>query len=245
MILKKNNMRLKKQDIPFTMVANEVLRRNDLSLKAKGMYAYLFSKPDDYEFSGHRIQKDSTDGRHSTFASLKELENKGLLLRVKYQDGRMGYRLIHGEEPDTENPNQAKVPKYRNSQIRKTLIPKIGTISNIDSTNIDKESNTDIVELGSTNWILEEKLQEMEKKEGGYLDFIASFIREKPVSAENAKQLSGIIGRYVKVAKLLEGAYTPTQVFAAIDAVKKDNDRRRPDDKVDWTLNTVYKKLTK
>ena len=39
-------MKLVKQNVPFTMVANEVLKDPKLSFKAKGLYAYLFSKPD-------------------------------------------------------------------------------------------------------------------------------------------------------------------------------------------------------
>jgi hypothetical protein len=108
----------------------------------------------------------------------------------------------------------------------------------------DRKEIGEIAEASSAPWSLEDKLQGMEKKEGGYLDFIASFIREKPVKVENAKQLSGVISRYCRIAKQLEGAYAPKQVFDAIDEIKKDNERRRSD-KVDWTLETVFKKLTK
>jgi hypothetical protein len=125
--------------------------------------------------------------------------------------------------------NRSKILKTQKSTTPKDIRYKINTIADVPS----------------APWILEEKLQDMEKKEGSYLDFIASFIREKPVKIENSKQLSVVITRYCRVAKQLEGAYTSKQVFDAIDAVKKDNERRRIDDKVDWTLDTVLKKLTK
>ena len=85
----------------------------------------------------------------------------------------------------------------------------------------------------------------MEKKEGGYLDYISSFIREKPVKIDNAKQLSAVISRHCRVAKLLEGAYTPKQVFKAIDDIKQENEKRRVTERYDWTLESVLKKLTK
>lgn len=95
-------------------------------------------------------------------------------------------------------------------------------------------------------WNLEEKLQEMESKEGSHLDIIATFIREKSVKVENAKELSAVITRHAKTASLLAKTYSPEKIFNAIDKIKKEN-RRRSDrgDEVDWTLETILKTLTK
>lgn len=47
-----------------------------ISMKAKGLYVYIQSKPDDWDFSGDRIAKNETsDGRASIYAGLDELEN--------------------------------------------------------------------------------------------------------------------------------------------------------------------------
>lgn len=93
---------------------------------------------------------------------------------------------------------------------------------------------------------LEMKLKEMEKEPGSHLDIIATFIREKPVKVENAKELSAVITRHSKTASLLAKTYSPEKIFAAIDKIKKEN-RRRSDrgDEVDWTLDTILKTLTK
>lgn len=95
-------------------------------------------------------------------------------------------------------------------------------------------------------WKLEEKLEDMESKEGSHLDIIATFIREKPVKVENAKELSAVITRHAKTASLLAKTYSPEKIFNAIDKIKKEN-RRRSDrgDEVDWTLDTILKTLTK
>lgn len=95
--------------------------------------------------------------------------------------------------------------------------------------------------------VLEEKLQEMEKNEGSYLDIIATFIREKPVRIENSKQLSLVISRFAKIAKTAEGAYTNKQIFTAIEEIKRENwDRERKGQvPIDWTVETIVKKLTK
>lgn len=98
----------------------------------------------------------------------------------------------------------------------------------------------------AASWVLEEKLQEMEEVQNSYKDIIATFIREKPVKVENAKQLSNIIGRYCRIAQKLSGAYTNKQIFEVAERIKKDNEKRqRQGDEIDWTLETIYKYLTK
>lgn len=45
----------------FTIVSNFLLNDKTLSFKAKGLFAYLFSKPDDWDFSVERIDLEGTD----------------------------------------------------------------------------------------------------------------------------------------------------------------------------------------
>ena len=117
--------KLKKQDIPFTQIANEVLNDKKISLKAKGLYSYLFSKPASWQFSGHRIINDHTDGRDSVYSAIKELEDGGYLERCKLPNRRMEYKLLFSI--DTEKPyvSDTEIPKYGNSNIG-----KIRTVSN-------------------------------------------------------------------------------------------------------------------
>lgn len=112
----------------------------------------------------------------------------------------------------------------------------------------DKNEKKLLAETSSAGeFILEEKLLDMEKVGNSPNDIVATFIREKPVSVENSKQLSGIIARYGRVAKLLSGAYTNEQIFEAVKKIKADNNYRvkKGQSPVDFTLETVYKQLTK
>lgn len=85
---------LKKDDkIPFTQIANSVLNDKKLSFKAKGVFGYLYSKPDGWDFSADRISKDSIDGVKSVSASLKELEKQGYLSRKRQHGGRVVYQI--------------------------------------------------------------------------------------------------------------------------------------------------------
>ena len=95
-------MKLSKANVPFTMVANEVLSRADLSLKAKGLYAYLFSKPDDWDFAAQRIAEECKEGKDVVFRVLKELERGKLLERRRLPSGRMEYHLSYASEPVEE-----------------------------------------------------------------------------------------------------------------------------------------------
>lgn len=112
-----------KESVPFTQVANDVLNNPSLSYKAKGVFAYLFSKPEGWSFSRDRIAQDSTDGTNSVRSALIELEQAGYLKRVKHSSGRMDYQMLFSKPP-AEKANQAK------SQPGETI-----RISNIDSGN--------------------------------------------------------------------------------------------------------------
>lgn len=129
---------MKKQDTGFVQVKNEVLNDKTLSLKAKGLFAYLYGKPDTWDFSYKRIKLDHTDGGDSVMEGLKELEISGYLLRKKRKDGRVGYFLRWNkrhpwptEKPDKENPSQG-IPQSG----------KIPTISNTDSVLTKKNYNS-------------------------------------------------------------------------------------------------------
>jgi len=85
--------KLKQKDTGFTMVANKPLCDKGLSLSAKGLYAYLRSKPDNWQFSSERLEcKECPD---TVRVYLKELEDFGLLIRKRKPDGRMEYFIQH------------------------------------------------------------------------------------------------------------------------------------------------------
>jgi hypothetical protein len=70
----------------YGTVSNEILNCEQLSFKAKGLYAFIQSKPDNWLFSSERIATQSKDGRDSVREGLRELETVGLLERVPVKD---------------------------------------------------------------------------------------------------------------------------------------------------------------
>lgn len=96
---------IKKQPTGFTQVTNIVLNDEKLSWKAKGLYSYIYSKPDGWDFSGRRMCKQAADGRDGTLSGIKELEEAGYIFREKHKTGRITYHIL--VDPNTEKPDKA------------------------------------------------------------------------------------------------------------------------------------------
>jgi len=67
----------------FTIVPNDLLNSPDISLKAKGLWAFIKSKPDGWDFSANRIADQTRDGVDSVKSGLQELEAANYLRRAK------------------------------------------------------------------------------------------------------------------------------------------------------------------
>jgi len=118
------------------MVANEVLKDKNLSFKAKGMYAYLFSKPDEWDFSSNRMTLETKDGRKSIMAMLRELEENGYLQREKLPSGKMEYTLKYGiKSLSPESDLRIEKPKSPFGTVPKRLSAESSPISNTEDTN--------------------------------------------------------------------------------------------------------------
>lgn len=110
--------------MPFAQVANAVLYDPRLSLKAKGLYALMYAKPDGWNFAAERIAKhEARDGIEAIRSAMSELLLAGYMVRSRQKDGRMDYLLRtsaeavdkmgtdggEGEEkPQAGNPTEAK-----------------------------------------------------------------------------------------------------------------------------------------
>jgi hypothetical protein len=81
------NSSLKKCNVPFGIVPNELLNNDAISMKAKGLFAFMQSKPEDWYFTVKMISLQTKDGIDSISEGLKELELFGYLERKKAQTG--------------------------------------------------------------------------------------------------------------------------------------------------------------
>lgn len=66
-------------ELNFAQVPKTALKDKSLSLKAKGLYAYLFSLPEDWKVYKTEIVKHFSDGKDSLNSAFKELESNGYI----------------------------------------------------------------------------------------------------------------------------------------------------------------------
>lgn len=108
----------------FTMVSNHVLKNNNLSLKAKGLYAYMWSLPDGWDYSVAGLTKVLKEGKSAINEAIKELEHEGYLVRTILRKGGkfsdMDYVLNETPSPFTDFPS-AVFPSAENQQQYNTI----------------------------------------------------------------------------------------------------------------------------
>jgi hypothetical protein len=95
----------------YGVVPNALLNNTELTFRAKGVYAYIQSKPDGWEFSAERISAQTKEGLTAVRMALKELEDIGYLSRVKHRSPKgyltYEYQLFDvpvDKSPTLENP---------------------------------------------------------------------------------------------------------------------------------------------
>lgn len=141
--------KLKQKETGFTMVSNKPLCDKELSLSAKGLYAYLRSKPDNWQFSSERLEcKECPD---TIRVYLKELEDFGLLIRKRKPDGRMEYFVQHK-------------PLLKKASQEIFLTGNLPDVSNTElNNNTDIYNNTNIISEPSSQPDINLVLQEFYK----------------------------------------------------------------------------------
>jgi len=90
----------------YGQIPIEILNNPKLSLKAKGLWVYMQSKPDGWRFSIERISKQMKEGKSAIREAIRELEKHRLLTRVALKDEKgkwNGYNHILYEKPLSEN----------------------------------------------------------------------------------------------------------------------------------------------
>lgn len=96
----------KNSDNPFVMIDKRPLEKPYLSWKAKGLLAYLLSRPDNWKVRLGDLVKRSTDGEHATRSALDELKAvKHLKVdKVRAEDGTFEWIYTVFEQPYSDFP---------------------------------------------------------------------------------------------------------------------------------------------
>jgi hypothetical protein len=146
------------QGVPFTQIANVVLDDERLTYKAKGLFAYLYSKPPGWKFSAERVAKKSKDGRKSVLSGFKELSFLGYLTTIKKQDGTVDYYVSYIPQK-SEKALLPKSPQSPNGTVPKRHSAKKALISNniLLSNNININNKEYIGEFKNVSLTVEEQ----------------------------------------------------------------------------------------
>jgi len=110
--------RHKKGKTGFTRIENSSLQDSRLSWKARGLLAYMLSKPDDFKFHLDELTKHAPDGLDSVRAGLKELQTFGYVKRfsVKVKGKIVSWELEVFETPQLDIP-QVEKPQVGNPML--------------------------------------------------------------------------------------------------------------------------------
>lgn len=234
--------KLERENVPFTQIANAVLCDPNLSWSAKGIFAYMFSKPDDWDFAADRMAREGkrqkTEGGVKDIRSrLRELQIAGYLSVKKCPSGRIKYFLKFSIDPKVPTGSLANQKPEVPTGSQPLGLPASGAPIN----NKELLTNTKLITNKEFNWT--EVSEDMMKKEGSDMDIIASFLIEKKLVPQDSPQLTGYIKRYRKIAKdIVPFVGTDFKKFwKAVEICKEESYRLG----YDWDLTTIYKKITK
>lgn len=129
--------RVKDKTKGFTIMMNEVFQRTDLSAKAKGLYGYLMTLPDDWKIYKQEVYKHFTDGKTRLDNAFKELEDAGYIKKERVRNENNLFEgwnfTIHEtvEIPDIRFSENREPRQSVNQQLLSTNLKQ-----STDSTNI-------------------------------------------------------------------------------------------------------------
>jgi len=243
--------KLIKEKVPFTMVCNQILQDKFISPEEKGMYAYLYSKPEGWNFSADRICLENNITKKPVLRILTRLEELGYLVRSKLSTGRVEYTL--NQKPKGQNgtlATEAKGSKRHHAELTPISNTVSTTNSSISNTNTETSESSVVISSnkkekadankefgpGELQNILDGWWKECNEKENWTFAHIINIIEEKKIKIENEGQLQRVIGRNIVSARALNSDYSYSRVLEAMEKAKKLTDN--------WTLETVLKVLT-
>jgi hypothetical protein len=80
-------IRVRKRECPYVQIDKTTLNDKRISFRAKGLHAYLLSKPDSWVVHISQLEKESPrEGRDAIASALKELEMAGYITRHKLRN---------------------------------------------------------------------------------------------------------------------------------------------------------------
>jgi hypothetical protein len=134
----------------YTVMNNTFLRDNKLSWKAKGLFAYILSLPEDWKIYLNELQTHATDGETSLRSAIKELTDNGYIIQKRLKDDKgrwasYAYQII--ENPNVENPNvenpDMENPNVENPDMENQVLLNTNNTKYLNQLKTNKSSKDD------------------------------------------------------------------------------------------------------
>lgn len=183
-------MKIRKVRNSFVTIVDQKLTRDDrLSWKARGIFFYLWSQADNWDFNATEVSRHATDGRKSLDTGLDELERFGYLKRERKRN-KLG-QLTTSDWQLSDLPVEAWI-KDRAKPIpeNRKLDQPISGFPNLDNPNLEngeqskhQEKITSNVSKGSSssnyiNIYFKQIRQKPTKEQFDRLDFLAKKFKD-------------------------------------------------------------------
>lgn len=197
----------------FTVLYNSMITDQRLSLKAKGLFAVMMSRPDDWEFSVSGLAAFAGVGKDTIRSTLAELEKVGYLIRAQAHDsgGKFAGNIyvlqdtappLSGNPDDgknrqrestlSENPTQQK-KDYNERKTKNTPIPPEGA----ERKAARKNNNFPLAHVSITDAI-DDYIGDDPEYRAAFLGFLENrALMKKPINTTRA--INGIINKLRKV----------------------------------------------
>lgn len=124
----------------YTVISNHILEDENLTLKAKGLFAYMWAKSDDWNFYVTELVKHSKCGRDQVMSALDELERNGYLIRSRNRN-ELGQLTNKSTWLLSDTPKKSWI-EQKNKKAKKDKSKKIVNKSVDNSTKPKSENPT-------------------------------------------------------------------------------------------------------
>ena len=115
-------IKIQKRKNPYVILDKTFITDKHLSLKARGLLAYLLSLPESWEIHIRELSRHFPDGKHAISTALKELRQNRYVVHQRYRDSSGVYRggdyhVFEVPQPPPENQDVVNPPQPKNQAV--------------------------------------------------------------------------------------------------------------------------------
>jgi hypothetical protein len=231
MELKMSIIRIKKER-EYVSIANAILQDKTLSWEARGIMAYLLSKPDGWECRNYDLVNQGPAGKHIVQRVLKELQKTGYIHRYQKSDGhKIEWVTEIYETPDLNTTS-------RNTDILPTDEPAGGKPVGRESGDIVNTDSQKVLIPKSTDFSGNSQKSKLTQSEKDELNILAAHIAKATNTNANDEDSKDRL----KAATLL--GYEIAKICGLIISIIDHADQRMIEQLIKVTISLYQNNVT-